>query len=49
MSVYFEAVFVRLGKSKCEATLCWLVGGVASLLILSKHWFVCSFVCLFVV
>lgn len=36
-------VVVRRGKSKCGATVGWLVGGVAPLLILLKRWFVCSF------
>ena len=36
-------VVVRWGKSKCGATVHWLVGGVAPLLILLKRWFVCSF------
>jgi len=30
------SVFVRWGKSKCEATLGWLVGGVVSLLLLRR-------------
>jgi len=38
---------VRLGKSKCGATVCWLVGGVAPLLILLKRWLYFSFVCPF--
>jgi len=31
-----ETVFVRLGKSKCEATESWLECGVASLLLLRR-------------
>jgi len=34
---------VRRSKSKCGATVRWLVGGVAPLLILLKRWLVCSF------
>ena len=36
-------VVVRSGKSKCGATVCRLVGGVAPLLILLKRWLFCSF------
>ena len=36
-------VVVRRSKSKCGATVRWLVGGVAPLLILLKRWLVCSF------
>jgi len=38
---------VRLGKSKCGATVCRLVGRVAPLLILLKRWLYFSFVCPF--
>ena len=36
-------VVVRRSKSKCGATVRWLVGGVAPLLLLLKRWLVCSF------
>lgn len=39
-------VVVAWGKSKCGATVRWLVGGVAPLLILPKRGLVRSFVCL---
>jgi len=41
---------VRWGKSKCGATVCRLVGGVAPLLFLLKRWlFFSFFVCRFIV
>jgi len=45
-SEYFSGwwwAWVRLGKSKCGATVSWLAGGVAPLLILPKRWLVCPF------
>jgi len=39
----YQHSFMCWGKSKCGATVCWLVGEVAPLLILSKRWLFCSF------
>jgi len=40
---------VLLGKSKCGATVFWLLGGVAPLLILLELWFFSFFVYRFIV